>query len=65
MDYNCKNYNCSICTHEKHIPSCEDCGYNIGIEDSASRIAGPCGQQNCWYGCTVCEYNGGCNYTTD
>jgi len=39
---------------------CESCQYNIGIEDSAGRIDGPCGQQNCWYSCTVCEHNGGC-----
>lgn len=28
--------------------NCVGCPYNIGIENSASRIAGPCGQQNCW-----------------
>ena len=55
MDYNCQN-----CKHE--TPDCESCAYNIGIENSASRIAGPCGQQNCWYGCVVCEYNNGSNY---
>ena len=60
-----KEYDCSICTHEKHVPACSDCEYNIGIENSAGRIDGPCGQQNCWYGCVVCEYNHGCNFTTD
>ena len=39
---------------------CDSCEYNIGIMHSAGRIAGPCGQQNCWYSCTVCEYNHGC-----
>lgn len=34
--------------------SCEDCDYNIGIQG----YYGPCGQQNCWYSCTVCSYNG-------
>ena len=40
--------------------SCEECEHNIGIENSASHIAGPCGQQNCWYSCAVCEHNNGC-----
>ena len=48
---------CSKCVHEENIPLCDDCDYNIGITNSNSKIAGPCGQQNCWYGCTVCKYN--------
>lgn len=41
--------------------SCEECEYNQGFDPSttAGHIAGPCGQQNCWYSCTVCEYNDG------
>ena len=27
---------------------CGFCPYNSGHEQGASRIAGPCGQQNCW-----------------
>ena len=27
---------------------CYYCPYNSGHEQGASRIAGPCGQQNCW-----------------
>lgn len=33
---------------------CDDCPYNIGDQGDYS----PCGQQNCWYSCTVCVYNG-------
>lgn len=36
---------------------CDVCPYNIGITNSSGYIAGPCGQQNCWYSCTVCRYN--------
>jgi len=42
------------------VVECSDCQYNIGIENSASHIDGPCGQQHCWYGCVVCENNHGC-----
>ena len=58
-------YNCEDCSQEKYIPACEDCDYNIGITNSSGRIDGPCGQQHCWYGCVVCKYNGGSNYTTE
>lgn len=35
--------------------SCETCEYaDAGIQGDY----GPCGQQNCWYSCTVCSYNG-------
>lgn len=27
---------------------CINCPYNIGQKEGAARIAGPCGQQNCW-----------------
>lgn len=27
---------------------CNECKMNIGIEEGASRIVGPCGQQHCW-----------------
>lgn len=30
------------------IEGCNVCPENIGIENSAGRIVGPCGQQNCW-----------------
>lgn len=30
---------------------CENCPENRGFEEGASRIAGPCGQQNCWVHC--------------
>lgn len=37
--------------------SCETCEYaDAGIQGDY----GPCGQQNCWYSCTVCSYNGMC-----
>lgn len=32
--------------------NCEACPENSGFEGGASRIAGPCGQQNCWVNCT-------------
>jgi len=28
---------------------CSQCYFNCGQEEGSSRIAGPCGQQNCWY----------------
>ena len=38
---------------------CDICPENIGatryLNDSGE--PGPCGQQNCWYSCTVCRYN--------
>ncbi|MDD3655119.1 MAG: hypothetical protein PHO01_13250 [Desulfotomaculaceae bacterium] len=36
---------------------CNNCPYNAGIEEGSARIAGPCGQQNCWFSCTVCRHN--------
>ena len=48
---------CMTCTGPK-IPDCAECVYNQGIIERAGRVEGPCGQQNCWYGCTVCAYNG-------
>ena len=35
---------------------CGVCGYNIDAQSSNGAV-GPCGQQNCWYSCTVCSYN--------
>ena len=35
---------------------CDICPNNCDIESQDS--VGPCGQQNCWYSCTVCRYNG-------
>ena len=35
--------------------SCETCEY---AEANIQGDYGPCGQQNCWYSCTVCSYNG-------
>ncbi len=33
---------------------CTDCEYaEAGIRGDYA----PCGQQNCWYSCTVCRYN--------
>ena len=54
-------YDCSQCRGPE-IPSCEECEFNQGIENSSGRIDGPCGQQHCWHGCVVCRYNGGCYY---
>lgn len=31
--------------------NCEECPENRGFEEGASRIVGPCGQQNCWVYC--------------
>lgn len=31
--------------------NCDVCPENRGFEEGASRIAGPCGQQNCWVTC--------------
>ena len=33
--------------------TCDDCEYAENIQGDY----GPCGQQNCWYSCTVCQYN--------
>lgn len=54
---------CNECVGEKGIINCSDCPHNQGFEQSeTNRIAGPCGQQNCWYGCVVCRYNNGINF---
>lgn len=53
-----RNYDCTKCRMEK--PDCNTCEYNLDIV--TINTAGPCGQQNCWFGCTVCQANGGCNY---
>ena len=53
---------CEKCDVKNYMPSsCEECDYNQGFDSSKSSgyIAGPCGQQHCWYSCTVCEYNNG------
>lgn len=31
--------------------ACDRCPENRGFEEGSSRIAGPCGQQNCWVTC--------------
>lgn len=36
---------------------CEECPNNLGLRDGFGGGVGPCGQQNCWYSCTVCMYN--------
>ena len=36
-----------------NVRNCSECPVNIGIENTDL----PCGQQNCWYSCTVCTYN--------
>lgn len=39
---------------------CDVCEYNQGISGGGSRVAGPCGQQNCWFDCSIC-----CMFNTD
>lgn len=34
--------------NEDNIKNCSECPMNFGMEEGSSRIAGPCGQQNCW-----------------
>ena len=55
---------CNECAGESAIINCKDCPHNIGMDPnkSSGHIAGPCGQQNCWYGCVVCRYNNGINF---
>ena len=36
------------------MTDCESCGYYANCEGDGVL---PCGQQNCWYSCTVCRYN--------
>ena len=51
-----------LCVTCKHIaPKCAWCPDNRDFAPGADNIL-PCGQQHCWYGCTVCRYNNGCNY---
>ena len=40
------NFDCSVCDYA-----------NEDFHRGGDLVAGPCGQQNCWYSCTVCEYN--------
>lgn len=52
---------CKTCNHE--VIDCDSCDNNIkkkGYYVSDNQY--PCGQFHCWYGCTVCENCGGCNY---
>ena len=58
---------CEDCAVIDKMNYCDVCEYNEGIEpeNSSSRLAGPCGQQNCWYGCVVCKENGGCFHAND
>jgi hypothetical protein len=37
-------------------PDCKDCDENRGFDAWGGNK--PCGQQNCWNGCVVCQYNG-------
>lgn len=32
---------------------CDSCHYNVGFQTGWGGVVGPCGQQNCWYSCTV------------
>jgi len=60
MEDICKDCNCNC--REPH--DCDSCEYNAGYNPATSSgyIAGPCGQQNCWFSTTVCLYNNGSNY---
>ena len=35
--------------------TCNDCSYNVGIEQGSAYTQGPCGQQNCWLALAVWE----------
>ena len=37
---------------------CDVCPENRGFRVGYAGVVGPCGQQNCWYSCRVCTYNG-------
>ena len=50
-----------MCLEDERPENCNVCPQNRGFKEGSGRIAGPCGQQNCWYGCTVCLYNGMAN----
>ncbi len=45
-----------MCTVKNLQEECDNCKDNQGFSSWQNRK--PCGQQNCWYSCTVCEYNG-------
>lgn len=49
-------YRTGICTVATYMENCAECDYNTNCSDLGNNR--PCGQQNCWYGCTVCQYNG-------
>lgn len=50
--------NTKNCLENQKPENCTECPYNNEFVEGSARIAGPCGQQNCWYSCEVCEYNG-------
>jgi hypothetical protein len=37
--------------NKDNIFNCDACPENRGFKEGNSRIAGPCGQQNCWVEC--------------
>lgn len=37
--------------------NCDQCPYAWDDNYNPCLSVGPCGQQNCWYGCVVCQYN--------
>lgn len=41
--------------NKDNILNCEACPENNGMT-SAGRIAGPCGQQNCWVAVHCCDH---------
>ena len=39
---------CEFMNNPENEGRCDTCPENKGFEEGNSRIAGPCGQQNCW-----------------
>lgn len=58
---------CSNCNHncEDIRQDCDSCRYNNKIRPGGDIIAGPCGQQNCWFGKVVCQYNNFCHWQAE
>lgn len=40
------------CKYQDYFEKCEGCPHNQGQQNNL-----PCGQQQCWYSCSVCRYN--------
>ena len=38
---------------------CKECDKNIGVMESKEFIIGPCGLDECYYGCAYCCHNDG------